>query len=142
MEKIIVIFILIISLIFSIKHLLGKYKDHINVSRILGIFTMLYSIAGYLLIKKYDSLVLDTKINLLSMMIIFLCIYFLVIGSGRTEEEESLNEMIDNKVSNKELFWNMVRYSSNHQTEILKNKGFIICLIIGVILEMGKYFIN
>ena len=55
---------------------------------------------------------------------------------------ENINEIIDNKTSNKELFWAVVNYSSKNQSQILENKGFIICLLLGVVLEIIKYFIK
>ena len=70
------------------------------------------------------------------------CLYFLFIGSGKKEDGENINEIIDNKTSNKELFWAVVNYRSKNQSQILENKGFIICLLLGVVLEIIKYFIK
>ena len=142
MEKVIVIISLIILLLLGIKHIIDQYKYNPNISRVLGIFTVGYSVLGYLLMKRYDNLSLNTKLNLSSVVIVFLCLYFLFIGSGKKEDGENINEIIDNKTSNKELFWAVVNYSSKNQSQILENKGFIICLLLGVVLEIIKYFIK
>lgn len=142
MEKVIVIIILVILLILGIKHIIAQYRYNPNISRVLGIFTAGYLVVGYLLMKRYDNLNLNMKLNLTSVIIVFLCLYFLFIGSGTKEDGESINEIIDNKTSNKELFWRVVKYSSKNQSQILENKDFIICLLLGVMLEVIKYFIK
>ena len=92
MEKVIVIISLIILLLLGIKHIIDQYKYNPNISRVLGIFTVGYSVLGYLLMKRYDNLSLNTKLNLLSVIIVFLCLYFLFIGSGKKEDGENINE--------------------------------------------------
>ena len=72
MEKVIVIISLIILLLLGIKHIIDQYKYNPNISRVLGIFTVGYSVLGYLLMKRYDNLSLNTKLNLLSVIIVFL----------------------------------------------------------------------